>query len=173
MAMDSATLYKLVILYMLKRVDFPLTNAQISGFFLEKEYTDYFKVQQCINELMDAEMLCEEKTGSTTYYHITATGQETLEYFGNRIPGPMVDDADVFLMKNKYELRNEVGTVSDCYRTLTGEYMVHCQVKEGESTLIELKLAVPGREEAEAMCARWKETSQEIYQDVISKLARS
>ena len=35
MAMDSATLYKLMILYMLNKVDFPLTNSQISEFFLE------------------------------------------------------------------------------------------------------------------------------------------
>lgn len=171
MAMDSTTLYKLVILYMLKRVDYPLTNAQISSFFLEKGYTDYFRVQQCINSLKDIEQISEEKTGNTTFYHITANGLETLEYFGNRIPGPMIDDADTFLMNNQYELRSEVGTLSDCYHTLTGDYIVHCQVKEGDSTLIELKLAVSTKDEAEAMCSKWKENSQDIYQTILSKLA--
>ena len=28
---ESLTLYKLIVLYMLEKVDFPLTNAQISG----------------------------------------------------------------------------------------------------------------------------------------------
>ena len=36
-------LYKLIILYILNRVDFPLTNAQISEFILEEGYTTYFK----------------------------------------------------------------------------------------------------------------------------------
>ena len=31
-------LYKLIILYILNRVDFPLTNAQISEFILEEGY---------------------------------------------------------------------------------------------------------------------------------------
>ena len=36
---EPLTLYKLIILYMLEKVDFPLTNAQISGFVLDKGYT--------------------------------------------------------------------------------------------------------------------------------------
>lgn len=39
---EPFTLYKLIVLYMLEKVDFPLSNTQISDFFLEKEYTNYF-----------------------------------------------------------------------------------------------------------------------------------
>ncbi len=38
----SFTLYKLIILYMLNKVDF-LTNSQISEFILDEGYTTYFK----------------------------------------------------------------------------------------------------------------------------------
>ena len=54
---DALTLYKLIILYMLDRVDFPLTNSQISEFILDKGYTDYFKLQQAISELTQAEFI--------------------------------------------------------------------------------------------------------------------
>ena len=40
---SSFTLYKLIILYMLQNVNFPLSNTQISDFILEKEYTNYVK----------------------------------------------------------------------------------------------------------------------------------
>lgn len=36
MTQDPLTLYKLIVLYMLNRVDFPLTKAQITDFILEK-----------------------------------------------------------------------------------------------------------------------------------------
>ena len=39
---SSYSLYKLIVLYMLKKVNFPLTNAQISDFILGQEYTSYF-----------------------------------------------------------------------------------------------------------------------------------
>ena len=74
--------------------------------------------------------------------------------------------------RQKYELRNEVGTVSDYYRASNGDYVVHCQVKEGDSTLIEVNVATPDKETASKMCATWedKDCSQEIYQYVIDKL---
>ena len=54
---DPLTLYKLIILYMLQRVDFPLTKAQISDFILEKQYTSFLTLQQVISELIDADMI--------------------------------------------------------------------------------------------------------------------
>ena len=40
---ETFTLYKLIILYMLNKVDFPLTTSQISEFVLDEGYTTYFK----------------------------------------------------------------------------------------------------------------------------------
>ena len=45
MALEAETLYKLIIMHMLNKVEFPLTNSQISQFSLENEYTNYFTVQ--------------------------------------------------------------------------------------------------------------------------------
>lgn len=39
MNQDTLMLYKLMVLYMLNKVDFPLTNSQISEFILDKGYT--------------------------------------------------------------------------------------------------------------------------------------
>lgn len=49
---ESFKLYKLIILYMLNKVDFPLTNSQISEFILDQGYTTYFKLQQALSELL-------------------------------------------------------------------------------------------------------------------------
>lgn len=47
---EPFTIYKLTILYMLSKAGFPLSNTQISNFFLEQEYTDYFRVQEVIGD---------------------------------------------------------------------------------------------------------------------------
>ena len=51
MIQDPHTLYKLIILYMLNRVSFPLTKSQVGDFVLEKEYTNFLTLQQVISEL--------------------------------------------------------------------------------------------------------------------------
>ena len=50
---ETFTLYKLIVLYMLDRVDFPLTTSQISEFILDKGYTTYFRLQSALAELTD------------------------------------------------------------------------------------------------------------------------
>lgn len=172
MALEAITLYKLIILYMLNKVKFPLTNSQLSGFFLDNEYTDYFTLQKVITELVDSQLISCETIRNASYYHITSDGYDTIEYFSNRIPGRIVDDMDTFLMKNKYELRNEVGTIADYYKSTNQDYIVHCQVKEGKSTLIELNVSVPTKEDASAMCSNWKNCSQEIYSYVMKSLMK-
>lgn len=172
MALDSLTLYKLIILYMLNKVDFPLTNSQVSEFFLEKGYTDYFTLQRALSEILDSGFISVENIRNTSYYHITSEGGETLSFFGNKIPTAIIDDVDIFLIENKYELRNEVGTVADYYKSTNQDYVVHCQVKEGKSTLIELNLSVPTKEQASYMCVNWKDASQEIYSHIMKSLMK-
>ncbi len=172
MALDAETLYKLVIMHMLDNVEFPLTNEQISQFFLDYEYTGYFAVQKALNELIEDDFVVSNVNQNTSYYRLTSEGRESLKFFENKIPNQMADDVIAFLMKNKYELRNEVGTVSDYYKSVDGDYVVQCQVKEENKSLIEIKIAAPDKETASMMCSTWREKdySQEIYQHIIDKL---
>ena len=66
MATDASTLYKLIILYMLDRVNSPMTNAQISQFILEKGYTTYFTLQEVISTLISDGFITEESYHSST-----------------------------------------------------------------------------------------------------------
>ena len=172
MNIESSTLHKLIILYMLNKVNFPLTNSQLSDFFLTKNYTTYFKLQENIKELNSNDLISQETVMNTTYYHITSDGSQTLGYFVNKIPSDIVDDIDKYLMENKYELRNEVGTIADYYKSTNSDYIVHCQVKEGEGILIEINISVPTKEEASSMCNQWKDASQEIYKFVMKSLMK-
>ena len=173
MAIDTTVLYKLMILYMLGKVDFPLTNAQILDFFTEKEYTNYFVFQQCINELEESDFVFSDTIRNASYYHLTSEGRQTLQYFGKRLSPDIIDDIDTYLMRNKYQLREEVGTLSDYYfRPDDNDYMVHCQVKEGNSTLIEINVSVPTKDEAAFMCDRWKDESAGLYQYIFARLLR-
>ena len=57
MTQEPLTLYKLIILYMLDQVDFPLTTAQLTEFILEQEYTNYLTLQQALAELSDSGLI--------------------------------------------------------------------------------------------------------------------
>lgn len=158
---------------MLQQVNFPLTNAQLSNFFLEHDYTTYFTLQQALNELLDAGLIKKETIRNSSRYEITREGTDTLEFFGDKIPAAIIQDIDQYLKENKVRLRNEVGVTSDFYKSSSHDFIVHCEVKEGKSPLIELNLTVPDKEQAEYMCEKWKEKSQEIYAFAMKALMSS
>lgn len=173
MLSEPMTLYKLMNLYMLKHVNFPLTNTQLSNFFLEHEYTTYFTLQQVLHELLDSGLIRVETIRNTSRYEITQEGEETLSFFGHKISPAIIQDIDQYLKKNKFRLRNEVGIVSDFYKSSYQDYIVHCEVKEGKASLIELNLAVPDKDQAEYMCSKWQQKSQEIYAFAMKALMSS
>lgn len=170
MLAEPMTLYKLMNLYMLHQVNFPLTNAQLSNFFLDREYTTYFTLQQALNELLDAGLVKKETMRNSSRYEITKEGEETLEFFGKNISPAIVSDMDEYLKQNRFRMRNEVGLISDFYKSTNQDYIVHCEVREGKAVLVNLDISVPDKEQAEIMCNHWKDRSQEIYAFVMKSL---
>lgn len=170
MLAEPMTLYKLMNLYMLHQVNFPLTNAQLSNFFLDREYTTYFTLQQALNELLDAGLVKKETMRNSSRYEITKEGEETLEFFGKNISPAIVSDMDEYLKQNRFRMRNEVGLISDFYKSTNQDYIVHCEVREGKAVIVNLDISVPDKEQAEIMCNHWKDRSQEIYAYVMKSL---
>ena len=77
---------------------------------------------------------------------------------------------DQYLKENKFRLRDEVGVISDFYKSTNQEYIVHCEVREGKVPLIQLDLSVPDKDQAEYMCSNWRSKSQEIYSFAMKSL---
>ncbi|MDD6213543.1 MAG: DUF4364 family protein [Clostridiales bacterium] len=173
MLSEPLTLYKLMILYMLKQVKFPLSNSQISEFFLEKEYTTYFTLQQAVNELLEAHLIKQETIRNSSRYEITREGEETLVFFGNAISEGIIEDIDRFLKENKIRLHNEVSVIADYYKSNNSDIMVQCEIREGKGTLIQISLSVPSEEHAEIICENWKSCNQQIYSYVMQELMHS
>lgn len=170
MTVDSSTIYKLMILYMLNRLDCQLTNAQLSSFFIEKNYTDYFNIQQTLSELVESGFVEKVIIRNTSYYAITPDGYTSLTFFKNQIPKGALQDIDSFLDSNKYELKNEVGTTADYYKHISGDYIAHLRVSEGKSVLYEINLSVPSEEEAKRVCQNFKGYSEDIYSYIMKNL---
>ena len=115
-----------MILFMLDNLDFPLTNSQLSEFFVNHGYTSYFHLQQAINELVESEFVRAETIRNTTNYHLISSGKEALSMFHTQISEPIKNDILDYFAEKKYQLRKEVDITADYYplKKKRGEYMV-------------------------------------------------
>ena len=155
---------------MLERVDFPLTNAQISDFILTKEYTNYFTLQQVLSELVETELLEENTVRNSTYYHVTEKGKETLNFFGHMVSEAIHEDMDTYFRANAIALRDEMAVRADYYENNHEEYNVRLRVMEKESAVIDLTLSVPTESQANSICDNWKKKNQKLYAYLMQEL---
>lgn len=167
---DALGIYKLIVLYMLDRVDFPLTKAQIGDFILDKEYTNFLTLQQVYGELIDSKFVTAQSFRNRTHLNLTDEGRQTLHYFESDISTKIKKEIDEYLTKNSIKLRNEVSIISEYYKSTSGEWEAHLVAKDKNINLIDMTISVPIEETAISICENWNKKNQELYQYIIKKL---
>lgn len=170
MSQDLITLYKLIVLYMLDRVNFPMTHAQISDFMLEKDYTNFMTLQQVISDLTETGMISAQSIRNRTHLSITTEGKETLHFFENRISDSIKSDIADYFREKEFDLRNEVSVLADYYKATSGEYETRLVAKDRGISLIDLTLSVPTKDMAESICDNWQKKNQTVYQFIMREL---
>ena len=151
------TLYKLIVLFMLNEVKFPLKRSQLFEFILEREYCTFFPLQQAIGELLDSQLIQSKTVLNGTQLSITEEGKSTLKYFSNRLEPSIQEDIRNFMGQNKLNFTS-------------GEYTARLFIKEEMWDLIHIELSVPTEEGAKKACRQWKEKHEEIYGYLMEQL---
>ena len=170
MNQEPTTLYKLIVLYILDRVNLTLTTTQIGDFILEKEYTNFLTLQSVISELVETGLAESRTLLNRTQLRITEEGRNTLSYFENRISDAIKLDIREYFRDHRIELRNESAIQTSYYKLVNGEYEAQLVAKEKNVDLVNLRICVPTEELAVAMCHNWQKKYKEIYQYLTEQL---
>lgn len=170
MTQEPLTLYKLIVLYMLNRVSFPLTKAQISDFILDREYTNFLTLQQAIAELTENNMISSKVFRNRTQLFITEEGKTTLSFFENRISDAIKKDIESYFKENECEIKNEISVTSEYYKTTSGEFEVRLVAKEKDADLVTITLSIPTEATASDICDNWQSKNQNIYKYLTEQL---
>ncbi len=161
---------KLIILYMLKKVELPLTNTQLSQFVIDKGYTDYFSFQEYLHQLIETDLIRTITTSKSTSYEITSEGLTTVDYFHTRISESIKEEIDKHLDENKYDIKLKLEISSEYIPEKDGDYLVRLVAKENKKTLIDLTINVFDKNYAIKICEQWKDQSHVLYKTMLSTL---
>lgn len=170
MTSESITIYKLIILYILSKVDSPLPQGIISDYIIDHGYTNYFNVQNAFGELLQAELIQEDTTYHLSYYKLTQTGLETLNLFGHQLSSDIQEEINDYLKTNQYEILNETALVSDYQLTSDGSYLATCSIREKNHEIFSVSLEVSTEEDAVKVCNNWRDQSAVLYQAAMKQL---
>ena len=170
MLQEPLTLYKLIILYFLKRAALPLSKQRVCDFILDKGYTTYIILNQAIGELIDAGMVESQPINDRPHLSLTEDGAQTLHFFGSNISDVTKEEINSYLKENKLELLSEISVIANYDKASTGEFEARLLAKEKNIPLVQIALSVPAEETAASICKNWLEKNEEIYQFLVEKL---
>lgn len=170
MQAESLMLYKLIILYILDRISFPISNTELTRFILDKEYASYLTVQQALEDLIEDQYIALEQSHNTFLYRITPSGRETLSFFYTKISLAIRDEIDAYLAEKEYELREMVSSSADYYELKKNEFIVELRLVEHEKECVHINLLISSAAEADTICNHWKDCSADVYDYLLSTL---
>ncbi len=167
---EPHTLTKLIVLYMLEKVGFPVTKAQVYDFILEKEYANYFTLTQATFELIEDGYIESNPTHSSTLLSLTDKGEDTLTFFQNRISEGIKSDINAYCEEHRGEITNRMSVMTNYYRTSAGDYIAELFAREKTEDLINIKINMPTEESARLVCDHWRDKSSDIYSFILENL---
>lgn len=161
---------KLLLLYVIKISKTPFDNNRITEFMLEKNYMNYFLVQQYLSELISSNFIEVISQNSEEIYSIVEKGEVALSYFEERIPDKVKTELNNQFIKVEKEEKIETEIITEYYEKENNQFVVNLKLVENEETLFSVYLDVATKKQADLICARWKENTEYIYQNIVNLL---
>lgn len=163
---------KLIILYLVEKMGIALSNSEICQFSLEKNYMDYFSVQQYLLELVDAGWLEKNKENHSTRYTLTDKGEEVISYFIGSISEKIKNEINEYVNENSKRIRAEYEVTANYFLELNNDYLVKCGLCDNQgATLMEISVSVATKNQAQQICNNWKKNVNKLYGNILSVMA--
>ena len=160
---------KLIILYILNKLEIPVSHMQLMKIILENRYMNYFTFQEIVKGLIETAFISSTQSEDSEIYTITDLGLNSLNFFEGRIPAGIRK----YLDNNTSQLKSNVLTDSFILANIIedkDEFVVNCKISENEFSLIDIHLTVGTRADAQLICNNWKKSSGQIYSEIINAL---
>lgn len=162
---------KLLLLYLMDKSENSLTNAEITEFMLEKNYMNYFLIQQYLSELIKSNFIDYIDKDDEKVYILLNKGKLTLSYFEDRIPESIKKDISDKFVQIKEDEKKATQVIGECFQKNDNEYIVNLKLIENSETLFSLYLNVTTPKQAQIICDTWKNNTEYIYKNLLNMLA--
>ncbi|MCR5769410.1 MAG: DUF4364 family protein [Lachnospiraceae bacterium] len=170
MLRETVLLYRLTILYMLHRVNYPISYNSLSSFLLEGDFTDYFNLQQLLGELLDDGYISKEEFHGKTLFSITESGEASFDLLSRELSPSIKADVDRFIKENNMELRDDISVRSKYYSNDIDNYTVNLFIEEAGEKIMELNVKASSTAEAEKYCTKWMQSGSRLYPMILNEL---
>lgn len=172
---DNETLAekKALILYILDKVNKPMSNEALLQLVLSIDNMNYFYFQQFLLDLLENKYIINyDNEYNENVYELTNEGRETLQMVKDMIPGITKFRVDNEFKENLEEIEEGLSISADFIPHSETDYSVKCKVMENNRTLFEITTYAGSREQAKKIADNWNNHATEIYPTLLEVLSK-
>lgn len=169
---DNETLAenKALILYILDKVNKPISNTVLLKLVLLVNNMNYFYFQQFLLDLIENKYILSYQEEKETIYELTNEGRIALHLVEDLIPGYFKFKVDHNCKDDLQNIENELSISADFIPHSETDYSVKCSIMENNKTVFELTVSATSREQAKFISDNWKENADKIYPKILNIL---
>ncbi len=170
----DSTVYKLIILYVLDKMEIPLTeNSILEICSSQNNWINWMDCKDLLFQLLTAKFVYKPNSDNDeNRYNITVNGRGCLSQFYTRIPKSLREQIDAFALEHKMDFKRSQEYVSKNYKNEDGSYTIELRILEPvtASTIFSVSIRTDTRTSAMLACKKWKELAPSIYQAIYDKI---
>ncbi|MBQ4526869.1 MAG: DUF4364 family protein [Clostridia bacterium] len=158
---------KLVLIYSLSNLKKNPSYAILSQVVSSGVDIQYFEMQEYLHALIDMKSVEEIQEGDEFVYSLTPLGEESCEFFSNRIPASVREKIENAAASVNNDRTDQNRVYADYIPINENEYKIECGIMENNLKLLDFEMYAGSKEKAKKMCACFKEHTDEFYVHVI------
>ena len=156
---------KLIVLYVLDKMELPLQEESILSICQELELIAYINCKHVLDLLTDVGLIHRNVSGNVIYT-ITPEGRACLANFYTKIPLSRRDEITDFVRKQRIAYKKKQELFCDYYKNNDGTYTVRAKIFELGATnpMMDLSIVVDSRASAKYLYNTWEDKAAKIYE---------
>ena len=164
---------KLIILYVMKNINYPLTNSQLLKLLYDFEGFNYYYFQHLLSDLIEQKYVINYKQEEEWLYVVSEEGQNILELTENMIPGIVKYKLDIIIQNALKDIKNEIVVSAEYIPENDNAYITKCKITESHKTLFEINMYCMTQVQAKAVADNWNNNAIDLYSKFIELLTET
>lgn len=164
---------KLVLLFMIEKIDMPVSTLQLMKIVLDNKFMNYFSFQQILNEISENKLVENHTNGSSNFFLITESGKKSLEYFKERIPLGIATYIENNINTIRSAVKQDTSIHTEIIQESDNQFVCVCRIQEENFSLLDVKISVGTKSDAQIIINNWRTNPQTIYEEVLQSMLKS
>ena len=154
---------KILILYVLDKINKPITNDDLFKLISVGSNMNYFYFQQFLFDLIESKYVYSYNKNNMNFLELTDEGKKIYSLTSDMLPGIMKLNIDTKIREELEQIKEEASVSSEFIPYSENEFTVIGRISENHKTLFEFQTFAGSRTQAQAIIENWENNAIDIY----------